>query len=131
MPNHLSLKDFLLIAEAVLEIPYAQLEHAVCVFRVQCSLAAPFMRIHGALYYDDPVEQAAICAMRLIRSQPLPKGNNAVAYECMREMLVRSGRHWSRPEENAKEITATLKGVQTEAIGEAEFVAWVRDRVRA
>jgi len=131
MPNHLSLKDFLLIAEAVLETPYAHLEHAVCIFRAQSSLAAPFMLIRGTLFYDDPVEQAAVCALRLIRSRPLPKGNNEVAYECMREMLVRSGLRWSGPEEDAEEIADTLKGVQEKRIGEREFVAWVRERVRA
>lgn len=129
MPNYLSLKDFLLIAEAVLRRPYDELEQAVCVFRAQTALAAPFARVYGALLHPDPVEQAAICAIRLVRTRPLPVGNEDVAYECMREMLVRSGCHWSRPEEDAEEIADTLKGLAAGTIGEAEFIRWVRLRV--
>jgi prophage maintenance system killer protein len=131
MPNRLSFEDFLLIAAAVLVVPYEELEQTVCVFRAQSSLAAPFARIHGVYLHPDPVEQAAICARRLIRSRPLPVGNKEIGYECMREMLVRSGYRWSRPEEDAEEIATTLKGVESGTIGEAEFVSWVRSRVTA
>jgi prophage maintenance system killer protein len=131
MPIRLSFEDFLLIAEAVLGVAYDELEQTVCVFRAQSSLAAPFARVHGTFLYPDPIDQAAICALRLIRSRPLPFGNKRVGYECMREMLLLSNLVWSRPEEDAEEVAETLKSVRAGTIGEAEFLAWVRSRVRA
>lgn len=131
MDNRLTFKHFLLIAEAVLQVPYDELESVVCVFRAQSSLAAPFARVRGTFIYSNPIDQAAICARQLIRSRPLPFGNKRVGYECMREMLLLSGLVWSRPEEDAEEVAETLKGAKAAMIGEAEFLAWVRSRVRA
>jgi len=131
MPNRLTFKDFLLIAEAVLGVPYDELEQAVCIFRAQSALAAPFVRICGTLLYLDPVDQAAICAWRLIRIRPLPMGNKRVGYECMREMLLRSGCSWSRPEEDAEEIAAVLQAVEVGSLDLAEFLGWVRGRATA
>ena len=128
MESRLTFEHFLLIAEAVVRVPYDELESAVCVFRAQSALAAPFARIQGTYLYPDPIDQAAICALRLIRSRPLPFGNKRVGYECMREMLLLRGFVWSRPAEGAEEVAGTLKGVEAGAIGEAEFLAWVRSR---
>lgn len=135
MPNnHLNLREFLLIAEAVLRISYDQLERTVCVFRANSALGAPFVRVCGIYLWSDPVEQAAICAHRLIRTRPLPlsgKSNQKVAYECMREMLVLGGCRWSRPEEDADDVAETLEGVEAGTIDLAEFIRWVRSRVTA
>lgn len=131
MESRLSFEHFLLIAEAVLQVPCDELERAVCGFRAQSALAAPFTRILGVYLFPDPADRAAICALRLIRSRPLPFGNKQVGYECMREMLLLSGLVWSRPEEDAEEVAETLKGVEAGTIGGTEFLAWVRSRVRA
>jgi len=132
MPNNrLCLKDFLLIAEATLGVSCDELERTICIFRTQSSLAAPFVRVWGVYLFSDPVEQAAICALRIIRTRPLPTGNKKVAYECMREMLLRSGLHWSRPEEDAEEIAETLIALQARELPDAEFIRWVQSRVTA
>lgn len=134
MNNRLSFEHFLLIAEAVLGISYDELERVVCVFRAESALAAPFIRVWGIYLFPDPVEQAAICAWRIIRTHPLPLGsesNRRVAFECMREMLLLSGCRWSRPEEGAEEVAETLEGVEAETIDLAGFIRWVRLRVKA
>ena len=131
MEARLTFEHFLLIAEAVLRVPYDELEAAVCVFRAQSALAAPFARIEGTNLYPDSIDQAAICALQLIRSRPLPCGNKRVAYECMREMLLLSGCRWSRPEEDAGEVAETLEGVEAGTIDLAEFARWVRSRTTA
>ncbi len=131
MRNRLSFKDLLLIAEARLGLGYAELERSVCPFRAETALAAPFVRVYGALFFPDPVEQAAICAYRLILTKPFPWGNRAVGYECMREMLVLSGCRWSRREEEVEDVDDFLKRVEARKIGLAEFVRWVREGVRA
>ena len=129
MQDRLSLERLLLIAEAILGVPYEELEGVVCVFRAESALAAPFLRVHGAYLFSDPIEQAAICAMRLIRTRPLPFGNRAVGYECMREMLVLRGCRWRRQEEEAAEVDETLRRVEAGEMNQAAFIAWVRARV--
>jgi prophage maintenance system killer protein len=131
MQNRLSFKELLLIAEARLGIAYAELERAVCPFRAQWALASPFVRVCGVYLFPDPVEQAAICAYNLIRSKPFRWGNRAVGYECMREMLVLSERHWSRQDEESGDVDDFLKRVEAGEVGLAEFIRWVRERVRA
>jgi prophage maintenance system killer protein len=131
MRNRLSFEKMLLIAEAKLGLAYDDLERVVCPFRAESALAAPFVRVCGAFLFPDPVEQAAICAYRLIRTKPFPRGNRAVGYECMREMLVLSDRRWFRQEEEAEDVDDSLKRVEAREIGQAEFVRWVRERVRA
>jgi prophage maintenance system killer protein len=132
MPNNrLFLRDFLLIAEEILGIAYDELESAVCVFRAESALAAPFVRVCGELLFPDPAEQAAVCGWLIIRTRPLPVGNKEVGYECMREMLTLGGCRWSRPEEAASEAAEMLKGVEAKTVDLAEFIAWVRSRVTA
>lgn len=135
MPNNrLTLREYLLIAEAVLRISYDELERMVCTFRAASALEAPFVRVWGVYLFADPIEQAAICARELIRTRPLPlsgKSNRRVAFECMREMLLLSGYRWSRPDESAEDVTATLKAVEAGTMDLAEFIRWVRSRVTA
>jgi prophage maintenance system killer protein len=128
MQNRLSLERLLLIAEAILGVPYEELEDVVCVFRAESALAAPFLRVHGAYLFSDPVEQAAICAMRLILTRPFPMGNRAIAYECMREMLILGGCPWVRQEEEVEEVDDTLRRVEAGEMDQEQFVGWVRKR---
>lgn len=127
MQNRLDLEDLLLIAEAVLGVPGDELEQAMCVYSAASALAAPFARIGDVYLRPDPVEQAAVCAVWIIRSRPFPIGNKQVGYECMLEMLVRGGYRW--PREDEEEIVTMVKGVEAGAVSEAEFVRWVRQRV--
>jgi prophage maintenance system killer protein len=131
MRNRLSFKELLLIAEASLDLGCDELERSVCPFRAESALAAPFVLVCGALLFPDPVEQAAICAYRLIRTKPFPWGNRAVGYECMREMLVLSGRRWSRQEEEVEDVDDLLKRVEAREVSQAEFMRWVREGVTA
>jgi len=131
MQSRLSFKELLLIAEATLDRPYAELEDAVCVFRAESALAAPFVRLRGMDLYPDPIDKAAICAARLIRTRPFGRGNRAVGYECMREMLVRAGRRYAKEEEVAADVVETLNRLRAGKMDQAEFVRWVRQRVRA
>lgn len=131
MQDRLSLRDLLLIAEETLGAPYDELEKTVCVFRAAISLAAPFARIYGADLHPDPVERAAICALRLIRTRPFLDGNREVGYECMREMLVRSGYRWAPQTEDPGEVRETLERAERRRMTDAEFVAWVRSRATA
>jgi death-on-curing protein len=130
MLKRLEIADFLLIAEVVLGIEAERLARAVRLPAAEAALAAPFASLDGVPFYPDPVERAAICCARIIRNNPLPDGNKRVAYECMREMLDRSGAAWPRPREDAEEIAAKVAGLATRRVSEPDFVRWVKRRAR-
>ncbi len=129
MSAPLELADFLLIAEAVLEIPAEELADVVLVPGAESALAAPFASFGGADFYDDPAERAAICCSRIIRNHPLPDGNTRLGYECMREMLERDGIAWPRASEDAAEIASTIERLASRDISEQDFVRWVKQRI--
>lgn len=128
MSDRLELVDFLLIAEAVLGTPAEQLSRVIAVPGAESALAAPFASFGGVDFYKDPVERAAICCSRIIRNHPLPDGNKRLGYECMREMLERSGVPWPRPSEDAEDIALTIEGVAARTVSEQDFVDWTKRR---
>jgi death on curing protein len=130
MSKRLEIADFLLIAEAILDVPAERLARAARIPAAEAALAAPFAGLDGIGFYDDPVERAAICCSRIIRNNPLPDGNKRVGYECMREMLDRSGAAWPRPREDAEEIARRIEGLAARRIAEPDFVRWVKLRAR-
>jgi len=130
MSNRLVLADFLVIAEAVLGVSADRLLSATSVPGVESALAAPFASFDGVDFYDDPAERAAICCSRIIRNHPLPDGNKRLGYECMREMLERSGIPWPRPSEDVDEIASTIEGLAAGTVSERDFVSWVKQRTQ-
>lgn len=130
MSKRLEIAEFLLIAEAVLGVGAEEMGRSARLPAAEAALAAPFASIEGVPFYVDPVERAAICCARLIRNDPLPDGNKRVAYECMRELLERAGVAWPRPREDAEEIAAKIEGLAARRVSEADFVRWVKLRVR-
>lgn len=131
MSHRLELADFLLIAEAVLDVPAEQLARVVLIPSAESALAAPFATFGGIDFYPDPVERAAICCSRILRNHPFPDGNKRVGYECMREMLERHGIPWPRPREDAVEIATMVERLAGRGVTEPEFVAWVRARTES
>ncbi len=130
MSHRLELADFLLIAEAILDVPAEQLVRVTRIPAAEAALAAPFAGLDGIGFYDDPVERAAICCSRIIRNNPLPDGNKRVGYECMRELLDRGRIPWRRPSEDAGEIALKIEGLAAGRISEPDFVRWVKLRTR-
>lgn len=130
LPDELDFADFLFISEAVLHIGTDGLLLVTRVADAESALAAPFAQFGGVYFYPDPVQRAAICCSRIIRSHPLPDGNKRVGYECMREMLERSGVAWPRPREDAEEIAFVVEGVASNAVTEGAFIEWAQRRIQ-
>lgn len=128
MSDQLELGDFLTIVEEVLGIPGAEISMYVAA-TAESALAAPFATFGGVAFYPEPVERAAICCSRIVRSRPLPGHNKLVGYICMRLMLGRGEFPWPRVKEDALEISEMVHALEAGAISEREFVAWVRARV--
>ena len=119
-----------MVAEAIMDIPAEQIARVVQVAGAESALAAPFATFGGIDFYEDPAERAAICCSRIIRNHPLPDGNKRLGYECMREMLERSGIPWPRPSEDVDEIASTIEGLTARTISERDFVRWVQRRTQ-
>ncbi len=88
------------------------------------ALTAPFGGPDEFVLYSDPVHEAALCCVELIRRRPLRQDNKRVAYKCIEEMLVRYP--WAHFDADPKEIAAMLDGLGDESKDEDEFVDWVR-----
>jgi prophage maintenance system killer protein len=129
MDNRLALADLLLIAEAVLGVPAEQLQWVVPLGAAEAALAAPFLTIGGTDFHPDPVDRAAICCSRIVRSRPFPSGNAHIAYECMLEMLARAGVGWPRLDPAA--VATIVEKLGRHEISEEEFVRWIRVRTEA
>jgi death-on-curing protein len=128
MSQRLEIADLLLIAEALFARSAEELSRVILIPGAESALAAPFASFGGVDFYDDPAERAAICCSRIIRNHPLPDGNKRLGYECMREMLDRSGLPWPRPSEDVDEIASTIEGLAARTISERNFVRWVKRR---
>lgn len=118
----LDVADYLLIAEAILDIDTARLKRAADLPLVESALAAPFAGFGSQELHPETATKAAILCSRLIRNHPLPDGNKRIAYICMREFIARNGLHWQRPPDD--EAAEMVERLASREISEHEFVAW-------
>jgi death on curing protein len=121
----LNLGDFLLIAEAVLDIDAKRLSYATDLGAAESALAAPFAGFGETEFYPDPAAKAAILCSRIVRNHPLPDGNKRVAYEAMLEFLARNGIDWLHTD--ATEIADTIERLTAREITEEDFAEWVAE----
>src|SRR2546423_15470618 len=88
-------EDALLVAEAVLGVPAADLARAFDAAAMESALAAPFMGFGDTEFYPELHVKAAILCSRIVRNHPLPDGNKRTGYLVMREFVERNGRTWT------------------------------------
>jgi death on curing protein len=129
--RYLDLADFLLIAEAVLEIPAENLARAGRLELAESALHSPAAEFGGVEFYPDLASKTAVLASRLIGNHPLPDGNKRVGYLCALEFVVRNGGTWTHPPDDPEgdETVAMIEGVAAGAIGEDELAVWIVQRL--
>lgn len=129
--NYLDLADFLLVAEAVLDVPAEQVLSAARVDLAESALHAPAAEFGGVEFYADLATKAAVLAWRIIRNHPLLDGNKRVGYLCALEFVARNGGTWTNPPDDPDgDITvATIEGVAAGEISEQGFAEWVAERL--
>jgi death-on-curing protein len=125
--EQLGLEDFLLIAEAVLDVPAETLKHATKLGLAESALNAPFASYGGQDFYPEPADRAAILCSRIVRNHALPDGNKRVALLCMLEFIERNGWIWVTTSQG--EIAQTIEWLAEASMTEEEFIIWVRARV--
>jgi death on curing protein len=129
--NYLDLADFLLIAEAVLDIPAEDLAHAGQLELAESALHAPAATFGGVEFYPDLARKTAVLAARLINNHPLPDGNKRVGYLCALEFVARNGGSWTHPRDDPEgdDTVAMIEGVAAGQIDEDALTAWVEQRL--
>ena len=130
----LELADFLLIAEAVLEIPAKKIAEDSSLHLADSALHAPLAGFGGIEAYPDFATKAAVLCAHLVKNHPLKDGNAPVALIATIEFCQRNGHPWSPPagdedgEETAARITALAAEPLTVAMVE-DLAAWIAERM--
>jgi death on curing protein len=133
--RRLELADFLLIAEAVLEIPAKRIAERSSLHLADSALHAPFACYGGEDFYPDFATKAAVLCAHLVKNHPLEDGNAPVALVATIEFCQRNGHPWTPPpgdEDGARTASrllelsaAPLRRDTVEALA-----GWITDRIR-
>lgn len=131
---HLELADFLLIAEAVLQIPAKKIATESDLTLADSALHAPLARFAGADFYPDFPTKAAVLCSHLIKNHPLKDGNAPVALIATIEFCHRNGFSWTPPagDENGEATADLLWRVAAEPVSEAaiaDLAWWIAGRI--
>ncbi len=93
----LELADFLLIAEAVLEVPAKRIAEESSLHLADSALHAPLACFGGEDFYPRFAEKAAVLCAHLVKNHPLKDGNAPVALIATIEFCQRNGHPWTPP----------------------------------
>ena len=130
----LELADFLLIAEAVLEIPAKKIAEDSSLHLADSALHAPMATFGGTEAYPEFALKAAVLCAHLVKNHPLKDGNAPVALIATIEFCQRNGHPWSPAEGDgdgeltAARLMALAAAPLTEAMV-ADLAAWITERM--
>lgn len=118
----LGIEDFLLVAEAVLEIDAKELVHLTNIPLAESALAAPYAGFEGHTFYEHPIQRAAVLGSRIIRNHALPDGNKRVALILLDLHLKEDGYLLSA---SPQEIDRVFRALASRELTEEDFTAWL------
>ncbi len=132
----LELADFLLIAEAVLEIPAKKVAEDSNLHLADSALHAPMAGFGGIEAYPDFATKAAVLCAHLVKNHPLKDGNAPVALIATIEFCQRNGHPWLPPagDEDGEETAAWCNALAAEPLTNEivdQLSAWIRERMGA
>jgi len=133
-PSYLELADFLLIAEAVLQVPAKQIAEESSLHLADSALHAPRASFDGADFYPGFAQKAAVLCAHLIKNHPLKDGNAPVALIATIEFCARNGFPWTPPpgDEDGEATAAMLHDVAAAPLDKAAIDAlaeWISERI--
>ena len=132
MVEYLGLGDYLLIAEAVLDVPAEVLALVADLHLADSALNAPAASFAGYELHRGMARKAAVLCVRLCNNHPLIDGNKRVAYEALREFVARNGYAWADPPDDGPFGDETVKimwGVASGRVSEDELATWIAERI--
>ncbi len=132
MTRYLDLADFLLIAEAALQVRAEDLYMQVNLPLAESALGAPRAAFGEVEFYPEFAQKVAVLGHRLVANHPLPDGNKRTALLCMIVFVENNGCTWIPPEADATEGDETVVTMVALAAGDLvldDFIEWVRERI--
>jgi death-on-curing protein len=132
--EYLDLADFLIIAEAVLQLPADEIAVSTNLSLVDSALHAPAASFAGEEFYPDLPTKAAVLCAHLAKNHPLLDGNKRVALLATIELCGRNGYRWTPPpDDDDGEVTAAVildlaAGPMDDAVVGA-LAQWIGDRI--
>lgn len=132
MIQYLSLADYLLVAEACLDVPAEMLIDVCDLALAESALNAPAATYGQTDLYPGLADKAAALTYRLCNNHALLDGNKRVAYECLREFLARNDADWSEPPGDGPDGDETVKIMWELAAGQLSEPAlrdWIAARI--
>jgi death-on-curing protein len=127
--RYLDLGDYLLIAEAVLDVPAEKLERLQRLDLAESALAAPAAGFGGIDAHPDIETKAAVLCWHLVKNHPLPDGNKRAAFLSVIEFIERNGHGWKRSPEDPDDTDQTIRGVASGDVGQEELRTWIERHV--
>jgi uncharacterized protein len=131
---YLSLGDFLVIAEAVLNINALDLIPTARLDLAESALASPQANLEGQESYSRFEDRAAVLCCHIIRNHPLVDGNKRVGYLCLVEFVERNGYVWTPPpgdEHDGEETVRVIEAVAAGTMDERTLADWIAARISA
>lgn len=129
MTHYLDLADYLLIAEAVLDIPAERLARLDRIGLAESALLSPAAGSSGVDAYPEFATKAAVLCWHLVKNHPLPDGNKRAAFLALRVFVERNGHTWHRSPADPAETDAVIRGVAAGTVSEAELAEWIGERL--
>ena len=117
--DYVDLGYFLVVAEKLLGMPAERLGGIPgLVARADSALSAPKAAFSGQEQYPDFAMKAAVLCVRLIKSDPLPKGNKRAAFLSMNEFIERNGFELAIEDREVDELYGILVDVAAGKVSE-------------
>ncbi|HET7508972.1 MAG TPA: Fic family protein [Solirubrobacterales bacterium] len=126
---YLDIVDFLLIAEAVLEIDAERLARLDRLGLADSALNAPAAGFGEVEAYPVFETKVAVLGWHLLRNHPLPDGNKRVALLAMIEFARRNGWTWTPDPGDPSASDAIIRLAASGTADQNEFAKWVRERL--
>ena len=130
----LELADFLLIAEAVLEVPARRIAIESNLHLADSALHAPLACFGGEDFYPDFATKAAVLCAHLVKNHPLEDGNAPVALVATIEFCLRNGHPWTPPpdDEDGQVTAGRILSLAAEPLTDSaidDMAQWIRERM--
>ncbi len=129
MIRHLSLADYLWLAEQVTGIEAAVLSKAAKVDLTDSALHVPSASFGGQEFYPDVIDKTAVLTRRLAWNHPLLDGNKRAAWAAVVLFLDLNGIVWSPDPPDVDGAEQAILAVAAHEVDESWFADWLRQRV--
>lgn len=123
--RYLELRDYLLIAEDVLDVPARDIARFPRIALAESALAAPAAGYGGEDAYLGFEDKAAVLCWHLIQNHPLPDGNKRAGFLALVEFCELNERPWRRSRGDLDRTVEMIEAVAAGEVDVSDLARWV------